>query len=65
MYIRSDLIRQCGPTAARNVVQMLEEAPSIRLCRTRVPAAERIEGPIGNGPSSRDRLSRAEERKTR
>ena len=51
--------------AAQNVAQLLEEIPSIGLFRTHVLVPERIEGLVGNDPMSRDRLSRAEERKTR
>ena len=51
--------------AARNVAQLLEEIPSIRLCRTHVLAGNASKGLVGNDLSSRDRLSRAEEIKTR
>ena len=51
--------------AARNVAQLLEETPSIRLCRTHVLAGNASKGLVGNDLSSRDRLIRVEERKTR
>ena len=66
MYITSDLIRQYGPTAGcpkcRSVARghsTNQTLPHSRACR------ERIEGLVGNEPSSRDRFNRAEERKTR
>ena len=66
MYITGDLIRQYGPTAGCPKSRLVARGDSInqtpphsRACR------ERIEGLVGNDVSSRDRLSRAEERKTR
>ena len=66
MYITRDLIRQYGPTAGcpkcRSVVRgdsINQTLPHSRAC------LGHIEGLVGNDPLSRDRLSRAEERKTR
>ena len=66
MYITRDLIQQYGPTAGcpkcRSVVggdSINQNLPHSRAC------LERIEGLVGNDPLSRDRLRRAEERKTR
>ena len=44
---------------------LLEEIPSIRTLPHSRACRERIEGLVGHDPLSRDRLSRAEERKTR
>ena len=66
MYITSDLIWQYGPTPGcpkcRSVARgdsINQTLPHSRACR------EGIERLVGNDPLSRDRLSRAEERKTR
>ena len=66
MYITSDWIWQCGPKSGcpkcRPVARgdsINQTLPHSRACR------ERIEGLVGNDLSSRDRLSRDEEIKTR
>ena len=66
MYITSGFIRQYGPAArcpkCRSVARgdsTNQGPPHSRACR------ERIDGLVGKDPSSRDRLSRVEERKTR
>ena len=66
MYITSDLIRQHGPAAGCPKCRSVARGDSINQTPPHSCACrERTDGLVGNDPSSRDRLSRAEERKTR
>ena len=64
MYITSDLIRQCGPTAGCPKCRSVAPGGSINHTLPHSRACpESTEGLVGNDPLSRDRLSRAEERR--
>ena len=66
VYITRDLIRQYGPTAGCPKCHSVVRGDSINQTLPHSRAClERIEGLVGNDPLSRDRLTRAEERKTR
>ena len=67
MYITSDLIWQYGPASGCSKCLSVAQGDSINqtIPHSRACRRTRIEGLVGNDPVSRDRLNRAEERKTR